>query len=263
MKQTRVRASDSSNGTSTSVARAFAILDVLAPAGQTGSSLTEVATRLRMSKSTAYRYLVTLEQIGTVERDDKDRFRLGLKVIELAGRLLSNMDLRNSSAAILGELAAQTEETIHLGVPSHTEVVYIAKVDSSYSIQMRSSIGARVPMYCTALGKSILAHSPASLLEQVVSQGMPARTAHTLTSREALCAVLERVRAQGFAIDDEENEAGVRCVGAPIFNYERHVVGAISISSPATRVDRERCVELAPLVRDASRRISQRMGYSG
>jgi len=262
MKPNKAQTSLGSNGTSTSVARAFAILDVLASKGETGIPLLEISKHLGMSKSTTYRYLVTLEKLGTVERDEKDRFRLGIKLVELAGPILSNNDLRNQSNAILGELAAQTQETVHLGVPSEIEVVYIAKVDSSHSIQMHSSIGTRVPMYCTALGKAILAHASSTLVEQVIGHGLTRRTPHTITSSEALRVELERVRAQGFSVDAEENEIGVCCVGAPVFNYDGKVIGAISISGPTQRITGERRLELEPLVREASRRISKRMGYS-
>lgn len=262
MKRSRMLSPFASNGISVSVVKAFSILDALASKGKDGASLTEIAEHLQVSKSTAHRYLTTLERLGTVEHDERDRFRLGIKLVELAGVILRNNDLRNQSEAILNELAAQTQETIHLGVPSETEVVYIAKIDSSHSIQMRSSIGGRVPMHCTALGKAILAYAPSTLVEQVIHQGLTRRTPRTITSPETLRAELERVRAQGFSVDLEENEAGVCCVGAPVFNHDGKVIGAISISGPAQRLIYERCIELGPLVREAAQRVSRRMGYS-
>ena len=145
--------------TSTSVLRAFAILDILSAQGKNGLPLTDTADLLRMSRSTTHRYLITLEKLGAVERDDKDRFRLGLKVIELAGSVLSQNNLHNESEVFLNELADRTHETIHLAVPIGIEVVYIDKVDSPRSLRMFSRIGSRAPMYCTALGKAILAYS--------------------------------------------------------------------------------------------------------
>lgn len=247
--------------TSTTVAKAFAILDVLASNGDGGTSLKEVSNLLGMSKSTAHRYLTTLEKLAVVERNEKDHFRLGLKLIKLAGAFLSDHNLRNVSEPLLNEVAAQTQETIHLAVPSINEVVYIAKVDSPHSIRMASRIGARMPMYCTSLGKAILAHYPFNRVEEIIHEGMPARTPYTITSAQALRAELERVHAQGFATDDQENEMGVRCVGAPIFDYTTKVIGAISVSGPANRMSRERSLELGPLVRDAALEVSRRMGY--
>ena len=252
---------DNQHATSTTVAKAFAILDMLASKGECGASLTEVSGHLGISKSTAHRYLTTLEKLTAVERDQKDHFLLGLKLIELAGVFLDDHNLRNASEPFLNELAARTRETVHLAVPSANEVVYVAKIDSSHSIRMASRIGARMPMYCTSLGKAILAHYPSAQVEEIIREGLPARTPHTITSSQALHAELERVRAQGFAIDDQENEMGVRCVGAPIFDYTTRVVGAISVSGPANRMSKERSLELGPLVRDAALEISKRMGY--
>jgi IclR family acetate operon transcriptional repressor len=249
-------------GLSTSVVKAFATLDVLASKGQSGAPLTEIAERLQMSKSTTHRYLMTLERLRAVERGDKDRFRLGIKLIELAGTILSNNDLRKEAEAFLNELALQTQETVHLAVPSGNDVVYIAKADSTHPIQMYSRIGARMPMYSTALGKAILAHSPATLVDQAIHGGLHARTPNTITSSRALLAELVHVKSQGFATDDQENEAGVCCVGACIFDYNAKVIGAISVSGPAQRMTKERRLELGPLVRDVALRLSKRMGYS-
>lgn len=250
------------NSTSTSVVKAFAILDAMATKGTEGVSLVEIAKQLRMSKSTTHRYLTTLEKLGAVERNQKDRFHLGIKLIELAGVTLSRNDLRAQGDAFLNELAAQTQETVHLAVPSGTEVVYISKADSKQAIQMYSRIGARVPMYCTALGKAILANSPATVADQVLSGGLVARTPNTITSPHVLSIELERVRNQGFAIDNQENEIGVCCVGAPVFDYNAKVIGAISVSGPIGRMAKERRLELGPMIADAALRLSRRLGYS-
>ncbi len=117
-----------------------------------------------MPKSSTYRYLVTLEELDLAQRKGGDRFCLGTKVIELAGSFLVKSDLRNESQEILNELEDKSGETIHLAVPSGTEMVYIAKVESKHALVMSSHIGARIPMYCTALGKSILAFSDEELL---------------------------------------------------------------------------------------------------
>jgi IclR family acetate operon transcriptional repressor len=216
-----------------------------------------------MPKSTVHRYLATLQQLGLAERSDADRFRLGTRVIELAGQFLANSDLRTESQAALDALATRTNETIHLAVPSGTEVVYIAKVESKHALRMYSYIGARLPMYCTALGKAILAFSSPERRRDVMAHPLKARTPSTITSRQALERELEAIRSQGFAIDDEENEPGIRCVGAPISDYSQTAIAALSVSGPGNRMDRKRCTELAPIVREAAQRISKRMGYAG
>lgn len=247
--------------TSTTVARAFAILDMLISKGDAGLSLSEVSSHLRVSKSTAHRYLTTMEELEVVKRDEWDRFSLGPKLIELAGAFLSNLDLRNESEPILEQLSAQTLETVHLAIPSGNDIIYIAKVDSPQSVRMASRIGTRNPMPCTALGKAILAHYPSDRLEEIIRDGLPERTTFSLTTPEALRAELERVRAQGFATDDQENEMGVRCAGAPIFDYAGKVIGAISVSGPASRISKEKSIEFGQLTHDAAQQVSRRLGY--
>ncbi len=248
---------------SRTVAKAFTIVDVLAGQSDRGITLTDLSAQLRMPKSTVHRYLATLQQLKLAERSDTDRFRLGTKVIELAGMFLANSDLRTESQAALEALATQTDETIHLAVPSGTEVVYIAKVESKHALRMYSYIGARLPMYCTALGKAILAFSTPERRRDVLVQPLKSRTPSTITSPHALERELDAIRAQGYAIDDEENEPGIRCIGAPISDYSQTVIAALSVSGPGNRMDRKRCIALAPVVRDAALRVSKRMGYAG
>jgi IclR family acetate operon transcriptional repressor len=126
---------------------------------------------------------------------------------------------------------------------------------------MASHIGALNPMHCTALGKAILAHYPPDRVEEIIAKGLPRRTSHTLTTPERLRDELERVRIQGLATDDQENELGVRCTGAPIFDYTGKVIGAISVSGPAGRITKERSIEMGPLVKEAALEISRRMGH--
>jgi DNA-binding IclR family transcriptional regulator len=251
---------DGQGSTSTSVTKAFSVLNALAAKANGGASLSEVSGLVGMSRSTTHRYLTTLEKLGAVERDASDRFRLGPHLIELAGAYLAGADLRTESMALLEELAARTQETIHLAVPSGSEIVYIGKVDSPQAIQMYSHIGARLPMHSTALGKSILPYLDPQRLEAVLAAGLKPRTPATLTTAGALREELERIRRQGFAIDDEENELGVRCVGAPVFDYRQKVIGAVSVSGPINRMTRERSQLLGPVVREAAAGISRRMG---
>jgi IclR family transcriptional regulator, KDG regulon repressor len=248
---------------SSTVSKAIGIVDILASKSGQGINLAEMSALLKMPKSTTHRYLATLVELGLAERDASDRYRLGTKVLELAGSFLASSDLRNECQPFMTELAEKSEETIHLAVPSGTEVVYIAKIESRHAWGMVSHLGARFPMYCTALGKSILAFSDQGLLSQVTAQSLKSRTPKTITSTEALEAELSRVRLNGFALDDEENEMGICCVGAPIFDYTGSVIAAISISGPNGRIDRERCLHLGPLLRESAQKISRRRGFAG
>jgi IclR family acetate operon transcriptional repressor len=195
------------------------IVEILATRADGGMGLSELSALIGMPKSSTHRYMATLQSVGLAERTGVDRFRLGTRVIELAGSFLAKSDLRTESHATLHELADMTGETIHLAVPSGTDVVYIAKIESKHTLGMSSHIGARLPMYSTSLGKAILAFSAPELLEAVLAEHPQARTPHTITSPKALREELITVRLQGFALDNEENEAGICCVGAPIIDY--------------------------------------------
>jgi len=248
---------------STTVAKAIGILDILASKSDVGISLAELSSLIEMPKSSTHRYLVTLQELGLAVRKDGDRFCLGVKVIELAGSFLEKSDIRNESQATMNELAEMTGETIHLAVPSGLEVVYISKIESKHALGMSSHIGSRLPMYCTSLGKSILAFSKPELLQAVFDAGLAARTPHTIISQEALQAELVSVRSQGFAVDHEENEPGICCVGAPILDYSGKAIAAVSISAPCERMSRERALQLGPLLWESAQQVSRRRGFSG
>jgi len=248
---------------STTVTKAMIIVEILAARADVGVGLSELSALISMPKSSTHRYMATLQSVGLAERNGEDRFRLGTRVIELAGSFLANSDLRSESQATLDELAEMTGETIHLAVPSGTDVVYITKIESKHTLGMSSHIGARLPMYCTSLGKAILAFSPPGLLQTVLAERPQARTPQTITSPKALKAELVTVRSQGFALDNEENEAGICCVGAPVIDYSGNAIAAISISGPRERMNRERAIQLGPLLWESTQRVSRRRGFSG
>lgn len=247
--------------TSSTVEKAFAILDMLSAKGGDGISLSEVSAQLQISKSTAHRYLVTFEKLTVVERDKDNLFYPGLKLVELAGGTLESMDLISRSKPVMHGLVERFGETVNLAVPSGIEVVYVAKVESAQSLRMASRLGTRMPLSTTSLGKSILAHLPPHRLDEVLAAGLPARTTNSITKPGDLFAELEQVRCQGFAIDDQENVLGVRCVGAPLFDYRSEVVGAISVAGPAQRLSSDKCQRIGPAVSEAASHLSKGMGY--
>jgi IclR family acetate operon transcriptional repressor len=248
---------------STTVAKAMSIVEILAARAEVGVGLSELSALIGMPKSSTHRYMATLISVGLAERTEEDRIRLGTRVVELAGSFLANSDLRSESQAILDELADMTGETINLAVPSGTDVVYIAKIESKHTLGMFSHLGARLPMYCTSLGKAILAFSSPSLLQAVLAERLPARTPHTITSPRAIKNELVTVHAQGFALDNEENETGICCVGAPILDFSGKAIAAISIAGPCERMKPERATQLGPLVWESTQRISRRQGFIG
>jgi DNA-binding IclR family transcriptional regulator len=255
-------ASQLADGEVSVLARGLRILDTLADQSTLrGASLTELAQTVGLNKATAFRLLNTLRAYGYVDKDpDTERYRLGLTILHLSAVLLQNLDLRIQAAPILADLVQRTNETVHLGVLDQGSVVYIDKVECSSSVRMHSRVGMQMPACSTALGKAILAHLPAHPLDQVLNAGLVRRTPNTITDEQSMRAHLEITRARGYAVDDCENEDGIRCVAAPVFDHAGRVIGAISTAGPAGRLTVERTLQLGPVVKEAARQISQRMG---
>jgi DNA-binding IclR family transcriptional regulator len=254
-----------SRNQSSSLRRALDLLGVVAAACERGHSptLTEIAAASGVNRSTVSRLLQPLAEARLVEQDeDTGRFRLGPQTARLGQIYLEHFDVHDVAEPVLRTLVAETQETAHLGVRDGVDVVYVDKVESPLSVRTVSRIGSRQPLYSTAMGKMLLAHSDTSVLDAVVQHGMQARTEHTIVEPEALRAEMERARAEGYAIDDRENECEIRCVGAPVFDHRGDVVAAISISGPATRMPLERLEGLASVVRNAAAEISRRLGAS-
>lgn len=243
------------------VLKAIDVLECLAGADRPLSA-PEVGRRCRMSRPTAYRFLVTLSNRGYVTGTEDGCYRLGTRVLSLGSSLLNSLDLLQLSNPDLHELSQATHETTHLALLDGSEILYINKVESSQSVRLHSTVGTRNLLYCTAMGKAVLAFLPAAernlLLDQI---SFTPRTANTIVDRATLMEHLNLVRERGFAIDDMEGEEGVRCVGAPIFDHTGRVFAALSISGPAYRLPLSRLLELAPLVRKTAENVSGKLGY--
>lgn len=246
---------------SQTVLKALDILECVADADRPLSAAA-VAKRCEVSRPTAHRLLCTLAERGYVAHVAGSAYRLGTQVLSLSKKVLDSLDLPELAKPHMRKLSDVANETVHLSILDNTEILYIAKVESSQSVRMASTIGARNKLHCTAMGKAILAFLPgadqAKLIEQLKLTNC---TAAAITDQAALVEELARVRAQKFAIDDEESEDGVRCVGAPIFDHTGRVFAAISISGPAYRLSRSRLNALSSLVIEAAQAISGTLGY--
>lgn len=226
-----------------------------------GLRLVDLVQRCGLEKSTVHRLLGALMAEGLVENDpESERYRLGVKLVEYGMAVLRRLDVRTEALPVLARLVAVAEETVHLGARSGVEVIYLEKFEGPHAIQMRSKVGERMPLHSTGIGKAMLAYLSEEQLSSVISHGLPKRTDHTITSPEDLRADLQQIRTRGYSIDLEENEVGVRCVGAPVFDHNIRVVGAISIAGPAYRVSEERLQGLAQLVTEAAQEVSRRLG---
>lgn len=244
-----------------SIERAIKILEQLAEAKE-GLGVTELSRRLNLHKSTVHRLLSTLLTFGYVEQNPySEKYRLGMKLLYLGGAILERMDLRREAHEVLKELSEQVNETVHLVVPDGSSAIYIDKIDSSRTIRMYSQIGRRAPMHASAVGKAILAFLPEDLVSKVIEKGLEKYTSNTITDPDELIKHLETVRTRGFAVDDEENEEGIRCIGAPIFDYSGKVVGALSISGSTVTVTQDKIDFFAKKALECARKISRHMGW--
>lgn len=242
--------------------RALSILRVLGE--RTGDySLAEVCAALKLHKSTGHRLLTVLEQNHFVQKSPATgRYRLGLRLFELGSKAIASLDLREHSRPHLTMVLHETEETVHFCIFDNGEVLYIEKMEPQRSVRMASSVGRRAPAYCTAVGKAILAGLPPNEVDAIVQRsGLRALTQFTITTPEGMQEELRTVRMQGYAIDNEENEEGVRCVGAAVRNHLGKPIAALSVSGPSFRVTKAKVPIIARAVMRAAKALSEELGY--
>lgn len=240
----------------------MAMLDALAAEGP-DLSLGEIAEKLDLHKSTAHRLIMVMERHNMIERNSiTGRYRLGLKLFELGTRAVARLDLRERARPMLERLVLETSETVHLCILDDAEVVYLDKVEPTRSVRMATSVGRRNPAYCTAVGKAILAYLPEAQVEAIVRKhGFKAVTANTITSFLDLKSELASIREQGYAVDNEEIEEGVRCVGCVVRDFSGGPVAAISVSAPAFRLTQQKVKSVSAPVIAAAHAISAELGF--
>jgi len=243
--------------------KTFSILDILLQ-HDSSMHITEISEKLGLYPSTTHRILDTLKHWGYVEQDLKtQKYRLGLKLLELGMAKLHQMDLAREATPYLKELVKQCNETVHLGVLEEGEVLYLAKEESSQTIRMISYVGKRAPLHCTALGKVLLAYMSEKERKKILEdKGLPRLTEKTITDKRELEKELAEVKEQNFALDRGENEKDVRCIAAPIRNYQGEVIAALSISSPIFRIDKNAHNNQKKALIETSEKISKRLGYN-
>jgi IclR family KDG regulon transcriptional repressor len=244
-----------------SLVRAFQILESF-QVGE-GRSISDISQEMKIPKSTAYEILVTLAEVGVLHRDETgNRFRLGIKLIELGSRARHTFPLNRVAAPALKALSEAFNETVYLTVLDREQVFYVDCYESTKALRTFSTIGDRAPLYCTAVGKAILAFQPVDEVRRILAASPPVRfTRHTITDTEELLEELRCIAERGYSVDDMEHEAGVRCVGAPLRDASGRVFAAVSVSGPAQRVTPQREPEIAAKVVSAAGEISKTLGY--
>lgn len=245
-----------------SVDRSLSILEVLSDY-EDGLGITDISEKVGLHKSTVHRLLATLIYKGYVKQScSSNKYMLTLKLFELGSKRVERMDLVTTARPYLKELVKKTNEVVHLVVYEDTEIIYIGKEESQNTIRTHSRIGNRRPLYCTAVGKSILSYMSDEEVENIWNRSHVEKlTEHTMTDFEEFKRCLNKVREKGYAVDEQENEIGVRCVGASIFNHLREVCGAISISGSIITFSEDKIEEFSKLVMECTRGISGELGY--
>ncbi len=248
---------------STTLVKGLDLLMIIARAKPGGLRLVDLQREAGADKAVLVRLLNGLQVRDFVRRDDGARYRLGPAAMELAHSFLAGIDVRAAAVVTMRRLVAESGETVHLGALRDVAVIYLDKIEAEHTIRMHSQIGSLMPAYSTALGKAMLAAGPPELVDRTIGAGMPSRTPRTITTPEALRRELESVRARGFAIDDLENENGVRCVGAAILDHQGAIAGALSVSAPAFRFSLEDALRLGPKIASAAQEVSAQLGSPG
>ena len=244
-----------------SLERAIRLLEVLREADRP-MAIVELSARLDLGASAVHRYLDTLVYHGLVEQDPETlKYSLGVRFVEFGASVIRRLGFGERVRPYLERLAAEVGETVNLSIPDGGSALFIDKIESQEFLRTATHVGARVPLNCTGMGKAMLAYLPEAELAAGLEAYSPvAYTPNTITDRTTLRAHLALIRRQGYAVDDEEYIAGVRCVGAPIFSPGGRVVAALSVSGPASRLTPERIRDVAPRVKEIAQEISARMG---
>jgi IclR family KDG regulon transcriptional repressor len=244
-----------------SVDRALTIIKLVSQKRE-GIGVTDLASIIGLNKSSIFKLLSTLVNHGFIEQDpETKKYRLGYIYLELSSILLESIDLRSQAKPFLKQLEDLTNEVIHLVIYDSGEVVYIEKLEGTETLRTHSKVGNRAPVHCTSVGKAILAYLPQQeVLDILDKKGLERHTDKTITETDLFLQELQKTRKLGIAVEIEENEEGITCIAAPIFDHKGEICAAVSISAPSTRMTENRVEELRPLITMTGNSISMRLG---
>ncbi len=246
--------------------RIFAILEALAEHGS--MRIIDLSELLDLHKSTVHRLLASLISMGYVTQNElTGAYALTYKLVEMAGKILKNADILNLIRPYAEQLSNSCDETIHFVKKTGNNVLYLEKLESqsvkARSFRLSSQVGLTRPMYCSGVGKVILAYLPETEVEQIWnSSDIVKKTAFTITDFKEFKKELRQIRSRGYALDNEENELGIRCIAVPVFDYHETPQYALSISTLVSRMPDERLEELAGQLLAAARDMSRVLGHN-
>jgi IclR family transcriptional regulator, KDG regulon repressor len=226
-------------------------------------SVSEIGAKTALHRSTAHRILMALEYNDLIQQNPATgKYRLGIKLFRLGHQAVSHLDLREICRPFLTRIMNETKETVHLAVLDDNQVLYLDKVEGPHALRMPSRVGRHIPTYCTSLGKAMLSCLDEQEVKRILGkQAFTTYTANTIKNVEQLLADARAVRKRGYAVDNEEIEIGLRCVGAPIKDYTGAMVGAISVAAPSARLSSQKIATVGRLVVTTAEEISEKLGY--
>ncbi|AGK53599.1 IclR family transcriptional regulator [Bacillus sp. 1NLA3E] len=226
-------------------------------------SVKEISEKLELSKSTVHGIIKTLEYRGYLKQNpDNLKYKLGIKLFELGTVVSNQFNIVEIARPIIKKLVEDLKETVHLVLYDRGEVIYVEKMDGPHALRIYSQIGKKAPIHCTGVGKAILAFQEEEDVEWLLSNNdLKKFTQYTMTDKVEIKEHIQSVRQQGYSIDDEEIEIGLKCIAAPIFNRHGKAVAAISCASPKFRLNEERLNEVIQSIKQAAIKISESIGY--
>ena len=226
-------------------------------------SVSEIGAKTALHRSTAHRILMALEYNDLIQQNpDNGKYRLGIKLFRLGHQAVSHLDLREICRPFLARIMNETKETVHLAVLDENQVLYLDKVEGPHALRMPSRVGRHIPTYCTSLGKAMLSCLDEQEVKGILGkQPFTAYTANTVKNVEQLLADVRAVHKRGYAVDNEEIEIGLRCVGAAIRDHTGAMVGAISAAAPSARLAEKKIPRVGRLVMAVAEEISEQLGY--
>lgn len=245
-----------------SVDRTLNILELLSDYPD-GLGVSEIGKKLALHKSTVHRLLLTLIKHGYVKQSRvNSNYDLTLKLFELGNKKVESLDLLTIAQPYLKKLMELTNEVVHFGVREDSEIVYLAKVEAPRSIKVYSRVGMRKPMYCTAMGKAMLSQLSADEIEMVWKQSSVSKmTEYSITKFTDFTKEIALTKSRGYALDNQEIELGIKCIGAVIRDYKNAICGAISLSCSIFSLTAENEQKYIQLILEYSAKISQELGY--
>ncbi len=244
------------------VHKAFQVIETVSETGRAG--INEISSKTGFPPSTVHRILTSLLEMGYVLQEPATKsYSLSLRFFELGSRVQEKFNVTPYARPYLLALHEETKESTNLVVLDNDAAVYLDHVNSDYGLQLFTKLGARVPLYSTGVGKAFLSRFTAEQYAEYIKRtSLVPKTHNTFVGSDDLLVELEKIRRTGYAIDNEENEYGSRCVATLIYYHNENNAAALSVSGPAVRITPERYEEIANKVKTNAEKIAKRLGYS-